>query len=141
MSFKIGKLMQVAQPVSEKVKEEANYRKENKRWLRNSAQVALAIIRQLRKAGITQQELANRMEVSAQYIGRILKGQENFTFETISKLEDALGIKLMTIHNGETVPVQASQVIILSVSLDQKDDWSPLHAQNRVNKNSVKIES
>lgn len=141
MSFKIDKLMQVALPVSEKVREEANYRKENKKWLRNSAQVALAIRRQLRKAGITQQELANRMDVSAQYVGRILKGQENFTFETISKLEDALDIKLMTIHNGETTPVQTPQVVILNVSSAQEDVWSSLFAQNRINKDSVRIES
>ena len=139
--FKISKLMQVAQPVSEKVREEANYRKENKKWLRNSAKVALAVRRQLRKTGTTQHDLAIQMGVSAQYVGRILKGQENFTFETISKLEDALDMKLMTIHNGETAPVQAPQVVILNVSLDQEDDWSSLLAQNKVNKNSVKIES
>ena len=37
------------------------------------------------------------MNVSAQQINKIIKGQQNLTFETVGKLEDALGISLMEI--------------------------------------------
>ncbi|MBO8474463.1 MAG: helix-turn-helix transcriptional regulator, partial [Bacteroidetes bacterium] len=41
--------------------------------------------------------LADKMGVKAQYISRIVKGTENLTLETISKLEKALGKDLMSI--------------------------------------------
>ena len=83
MSFIIEKLMQVAQPVSEKEKKEAEFRKANKEWLRKSAKIALAIRRELRLKGMAQQDLAAKMGLSPQYVGRILKGQENLTLEYI----------------------------------------------------------
>ncbi len=123
MGFNIEKLMQVAQPVPEKVKNEASYQRENKRWLRNSAHVALAVKRQLRINGITQQELANMMGLSAQYIGKILKGRENFTFETISKLEEALDMKLITVCNEDAKHEQVPQVVVLNVTYGNNSDW------------------
>jgi len=41
--------------------------------------------------------LADKMEVSAQYINKIVKGSENLSLETISKLENALGIQLIEV--------------------------------------------
>jgi hypothetical protein len=46
---------------------------------------------------MSQAVLAERMGVSRQQVTKIVKGQENFTFETIEKLENALNVTLMTI--------------------------------------------
>lgn len=43
---------------------------------------------------MTQTELAEKMGVSRQQVSTILKGHENLTLETLTKLEVALGIKL-----------------------------------------------
>ena len=65
---------------------------------------------------MTQAELAEKMGVSRQQVTKIVKGQENFTFETIGKLEKALGVKLMTI---ETPRVESpGSVIHLSGSAE-----------------------
>ena len=40
------------------------------------------------------------MNCTQQYVSKILKGRENMPFDTLSKLEDALGINL--IYDGQT---------------------------------------
>lgn len=66
-------------------------------WLDKSAAIATRVLRTLRAKSITKKELAEKMEVSPQYVSKIVKGQENLTLETISKLEKALSIKLVEV--------------------------------------------
>lgn len=75
--------------------EKANKRQENKEWLKHSQKIALKVLRTLRKEKISQKSLAERIGVSPQYVNKIVKGKENLTLETISKLEKALSIDLM----------------------------------------------
>ncbi len=77
--------------------EKAEYRAANKKWLQRSQAVALVVLRTLREKGITQKDLASLIEVSPQQVNKWVKGKENFTFDTITRLEDALGIELMAI--------------------------------------------
>lgn len=42
----------------------------------------------------TQQEVAERLGCSQQYISRIVKGNENLSLEMLSKIEDNLCIQL-----------------------------------------------
>src|ERR1700742_18250 len=63
----------------------------------NARKVAVRVLVILDERGMSQAELAEKMGVSRQQVTKILKGQENFTFETIDKLEKALGITLITI--------------------------------------------
>ena len=77
--------------------EKAKWRQENHAWLEKSALIALKILRAISDQGISQKELAGKMEVSAQYINKIVKGSENFSLETISKFEMALGIQLIKV--------------------------------------------
>lgn len=123
MSINIEKLMQAALPVSEKERKEADFRKANKEWLRKSAKIALAIRRELRLKGMTQQDLAAKMGLSPQYVGRILKGQENLTLETISKLEAAIGISLVSLGNERQVETKAVETQIICFCLSAIDDW------------------
>lgn len=44
---------------------------------------------------VTQAQLAERLGCTQQYVSNLLKGDTNFTLETIAKLEDALGIDIL----------------------------------------------
>ena len=83
-------------------KEKADWRAKNKSWLQNSAYIATKVLRAIRDQKITQIELAGRIGFSPQYLGKILKGQENLTLETIDKLEQGLSIKLLLIDTPST---------------------------------------
>ena len=102
MTFNLEKLASIAKPQSEKEKEQARYRKENRDWLRMSQEIALCLHYYLRKAGLTQKELADKMGVSAVYVGKLLKGGENLTLETICKIQKVIGEDLVTIAKPYT---------------------------------------
>jgi len=75
----------------------ARQRKENQHWLNYSQEIALTVLEQLDQKNITQKALAEKMNVSPQLVNKWMKGSENFTLETISKIEAVLGIKLLNI--------------------------------------------
>jgi len=74
---------------------EATFRQENAYWLDMSSDIALEVLCTLREKGMTQRDLAEMMGCSPQYIGKILKGSENLTLQTICKMEKVLQIKLI----------------------------------------------
>lgn len=102
MTFNLEKLAGIAKPQSEKENEQARYRKENRDWLRMSQEIALCLHYYLRKAGLTQKELADKMGVSAVYVGKLLKGGENLTLETICKIQKVIGEDLVTVAKPYT---------------------------------------
>lgn len=78
-------------------KEEAQFRVENKGWLRYSQKIAMRVLDEMETKGFTQKEFAEKVGCSQQYISRILKGRENLSLETISKLEAALEATIIEI--------------------------------------------
>lgn len=76
-------------------REKAQWRRENRRWLRYSGYIALTVHNRLEELGMSQKELALKMNCSPQYISKLLKGSENLTLETISKLEQNLRVNLV----------------------------------------------
>lgn len=97
MNFNIEKLDKIAKPRSEKAIGRARLRKENREWLRLSQDIALAIHYYIRKSGMTQKDLAEEMNVSAAYIGKLLKGGENLTLETICKIQHVIGERIISV--------------------------------------------
>jgi len=93
----LAKLEKVVSKEPSKWHENAQYRADNEKWLKRSQVVAFTVLQTLRTQGLNQKELAERMGVSPQLVNKWVKGNENFTFETIAKLEDALNIELMHI--------------------------------------------
>ncbi len=71
----------------------------NKSWLKYSRKIAIQINSYLKSNHIKQKELAILLEVSPQQISKIIKGRENLTLETISKIEQALNINLIDLTN------------------------------------------
>lgn len=76
-------------------REEAEWRRENSSWLRHSQMIAAKVLLQMKEIGLTQSALAERMNCTQQYVSKILKGKENMSLDTLSKLEDALSINLI----------------------------------------------
>lgn len=97
MAFDLNKLAEVAKPRSEAAIERARLRRQNRDWIRMSQDIALCLHYYLRNSGMTQKELADKMGVSAVYVGKLLKGSENLTLETICKIQGVIGEKLVTV--------------------------------------------
>ncbi len=93
--------------------EKAKWRQENEDWLDISFSIAVKILSALsanKKANVspkTQIELAEAMGCSAQYVNKLLRGQENLQIDTICKVQSILGIKLIEVPKAAiTVTVQ-----------------------------------
>lgn len=89
------KLAKIASGKASNWMEQAQFRRENKTWLKKSAIIALKVLRALKAQGLSQKDLAEKMSVSPQQINKIVKGHENLTLETITNLEKALGILII----------------------------------------------
>ena len=81
--------------------EEAKKRQKNKEWLKDSQRIAIKVLSTLKEKKMSQIELAGLMGVSAQQVNKIVKGKENMTLETLSKLNRALGVKFLYFENTE----------------------------------------
>jgi len=74
---------------------DAQWRKDNEKWLRYSRNITVKVMKAMDTQSITQTVLAQRMGCTQQYVSNILKGNSNMTLETISRIEDALNIDLI----------------------------------------------
>ncbi len=91
----LEKLQTIVKSDSGTWKKEAQWRHENQTWIRKSQKIAFKILRVLREQKKTQKELAAIMNVSPKQVNKWVKGKENFTLETLSRIEEALKIKLL----------------------------------------------
>ena len=98
MNSTIERLNAHKSPTPSKWREEAKYRVENRAWLKYSQMIAMRVLDEMENKGLTQKEFAQRVGCSQQYISRILKGKENLSIETISKIEAALGVSILEIR-------------------------------------------
>ena len=114
MAFNMDKLAEIAMPRGAEATKRAQVRKENREWLRISQEIALCLHYYLRDMCMTQKELANKMGVSAVYVGKLLKGGENLTLETICKIQKVIGKDLISV----TKPYVAMMKVSIS-SLSQ----------------------
>lgn len=95
MTQNIDRLNAIAKPRSEKAKESARRRRENREWLRMSQDIAISVLGYLRRSGTTQKELAEKMGVAPAYISKLVKGQENLSLSTICRLQTVTGLTLI----------------------------------------------
>ncbi|MES2795537.1 MAG: helix-turn-helix transcriptional regulator [Bacteroidota bacterium] len=77
--------------------EKIRWRIANQEWLNKSGAIALRVLTTLKEKNMSQKTLAEMMNVSPQQVNKIVKGSENLTLETITKLEQALDIQLINI--------------------------------------------
>lgn len=55
----------------------------------------MMMLDKMESLGLTQKSLADKMGCSQQYVSRVLKGTENLSIETISKIEKALELEIL----------------------------------------------
>ena len=91
----IAHLREHASPTSPRWREDAEWRRANRNWLRQSQMIAMKMLDAMEEQHLTQRELAERMGCSQQYVSKVLKGRENLSIETISKIEDALSLSIL----------------------------------------------
>ena len=76
---------------------DADYRIKNKKWLRYSSNIARRILAKIEdNKEINQKILAGQLNVTPQYISKVVQGHENLSLETIAKLSEALGVELIS---------------------------------------------
>ena len=89
------KFLELVSDVDIKAEERINWRIANREWLRVSQGIGLDILERLDEWGWSQKDLAEKMGVSPQYVNKIVKGSENFTLESLVKLQALLDIPIL----------------------------------------------
>jgi ribosome-binding protein aMBF1 (putative translation factor) len=114
-------------------KDKVTYRKENKAWLKKSTTVALRVLDALDHKGWSQSDLARELGVSRQQVSKLVKGQSDFKFSTVSQLEKALNIQLQTIllENEQVMTEEMIQERLNIEITDYHRKWS--HTQHYFN--------
>lgn len=93
-------------------REQAEWERDNRAWIRHSQFIAIIMLSRMNKLHLTQTSLAERMGCSQQYVSRILKGKENLSLETISKIEEALQMSIITHHHRYIIEEDCSTDMI-----------------------------
>lgn len=91
----LEKLELVTATESSRWKERASRKADNPKALEKSRVIAINILNQLRKLGMSQRDLAEQLQVTPQTVNSWVKGNSNFTIETIVRIEEVLGIELI----------------------------------------------
>ena len=91
----IARLKEHQSPTPSRWREHAEWRLKNRSWLRHSQHIAVKMLEKMDEVGMTQKQLAELMGCSQQYVSKVLKGQENLSLETMSKIEDCLHISIL----------------------------------------------
>ena len=73
--------------------DDAKWRRDNASWLKRSRRVAYAIMDYMQAGGLSRNDVAEKLGVSPQYVSKILSGKVNFSFKTISEIEEGIGIE------------------------------------------------
>ena len=96
--------------------DDAQWRQENASWLRRSRKVAYAIMDYMQDCHLSRNDVAEKLDVSPQHVSKILSGKVNFSFKTISEIEERLGMDDASIEKSNTHPT-ATPVVkdVLSV--------------------------
>ncbi len=80
-----------------KWREEAEWRRANSAWLRHSQHIAVRVLCYMKRESLTQSAMAERIDCTQQYVSKLLKGTENLSLETLTKLELVMGEKLIVV--------------------------------------------
>ncbi|HOV72123.1 MAG TPA: helix-turn-helix transcriptional regulator [Dysgonamonadaceae bacterium] len=108
----------IATSTDTEILNEIAYRKANRDWLRKSNRIAAKVLAALKEQNMSQKDLADKMNVSPQYVNKIVKGNENLTLATITKLENLLHIIILADTEKEIYSVSEP---LISYEADVKE--------------------
>ena len=55
----------------------------------------MLMLDRMEELGMSQKQLAEKMNCSPQYISKVVRGRENLSLETLTKIENALEISII----------------------------------------------
>lgn len=107
--------------------EDARFRKENRKWLGYSGEIAMRILALIdNDKELSQKKIAESLNVSPQYVNKIIQGRENLTLETIGKLSDVLQFELISFppykYQNTYIPtgtVTTGKIVVMPTSVQQ----------------------
>lgn len=82
-----------------KWREKAEWRMKNKSWLCYSRHIAMMMLDKMEKLNINQEQLSKLLDCTQEHISEILKGEENLSLETMTKIEQCLKIQIFNINS------------------------------------------
>ena len=94
-SATISRLREHQSATPSRWRENAEWRMKNRSWLRYSQRIAMMMLDKMEEMNMSQKQLSELMGCSQQYVSKVLKGQENLSLETMSKIEACLGIQIL----------------------------------------------
>ena len=102
------KFLALVSEIDTKTEEQAAWRIANRAWIHVSQDIAFDILERLDEWGWSQKDLAEKMGVSPQYVNKIVKGSENFTLESLVKLQTLLDIPILAnyFNQKSTPPIE-----------------------------------
>ena len=98
-SATISRLREHQSATPSRWRENAEWRMKNRSWLRYSQRIAMMMLDKMEEMNMSQKQLSELMGCSQQYVSKVLKGQENLSLETMSKIEACLGIQILPISD------------------------------------------
>ncbi len=121
----------------------------NSNWLDISFEISLSVLSKLsenkkNKIGIYNQKmLASALGCSAQYVNKLLKGNENLTLDTICNLQNVLKIKLIEVVKYESISSYSYSELLTQSNLQKIDNVtiSDSSDYDTLNKNAVSVTS
>ncbi|MHA6697371.1 helix-turn-helix domain-containing protein [Chryseobacterium sp. A301] len=79
----------------------AKERIKNREWLKESQRLAVRIMLKLDDLKLTQRDLASMLNVTPQYVNKLLKGKEKFGWEIIVALQKTLDMPILYSYEQE----------------------------------------
>ena len=108
-------------------------------WRKYAQQVALEVLFTLEAKGLSQKGFAQMAGVSPQMVNKWLKGDTNFTFETVSKIEATLGISLVNIKS-QSPQKKTEESERFKIPMQRYQSILPIHKIETFNRRSKIIE-
>ena len=95
LKVNLKRLEEIAVPLSEEELALRKERRENYKWWKMSANVALLLRKTIRTRNLAQEDFASIMGLSEEVAKSYLSGKRNFTLKEIATLEKKLNIKII----------------------------------------------
>lgn len=93
--------MELVSPEKSTLLQKLEWEAKNQAWLDLSAKISMRLLDLIDESGMEKSEICMKLNISATYYHRLLKGRENFTLETITKLERLFKTKLIGVYGFE----------------------------------------
>lgn len=109
-----------------KTVERAKARLAHKKYSKLSNLIAFEILERLDEMGWKQKDLAEKMGVSPQQVNKWVKGNENFTIDTLVNLSEVLGVELVA------VAPKKDQKLVEEVRFTHSEEYAVFASQKRL---------